>query len=958
MILPVVLGLTIALAALAPLLTRFLGRDAGWVLASGLAALGVWLAVAVPSDGVSFDAPWVPTLDVALRLRADGLALLFALLVLVIGAVVLAYSARYLPPGRAPGFYGLMTAFAAAMLGLVLADDVVLLFVMWEATTLCSFFLIARSGTAAREPAIRTLLITAGGGLSLLAAVATMVVHTGTTQLSTIIADPIWGADPVFATVVGLLVAVAAFTKSAQFPFHSWLPDAMVAPTPVSAYLHAAAMVKAGIYLLMRFSPALGEVPAWNLALIVTGLVTAVMGALFALHRHDLKGLLAYSTVSQLGLLVAAIGVGTTTALVAAAVHTVGHALFKSALFMLVGVVDRQTGTRDLRELSGLWRTKPGTATALVLAALSMAGVPPLLGFLSKESLLATMLEAPGPAWTGPLAAAVTVLASALTFAYAGRIVLGTLAGPLAPAGVVEARAAFLVPAALPALVGLALGPAALLLDPLVTGAAVASTGVATAQADLALWHGVSPELFLSMAVIGIGTVLVLAREPVDRLLDRPLFPGSGVAATEAWRRSTLATGAWVGDFTDSDTPRRHLAVPLLGLLVLAGVGVAAADLPPFDAALSRPLDWLLVGMLAVGVAGLAAARSRLAAVALLGFVGFGVTLWFFTLGAVDVALTQLLVEILTVVIIVLLLLRLPQRFHRSPRQHTIGAGVLAVGAGVAATVGVLTLTGRPGLSPVGGFFVTQAEAETGGTNVVNTILVDFRALDTLGEYTVLGIAGIAVLVALDARGLLPGRRSPGGDRWDSALRRAHDNAVFGRSLTRLVGPVVVVLSALYLLRGHTAPGGGFIAALIGGAGFALVYLTATHPGSRLRWPYLALIGGGVVIGILVGLLGLAGGSFLTPLHGEVLGISLTTALLFDVGVYLAVVGVVLLALRRLGVSVPRTERDPRPSRNGADPDAPPPEGRDGVADAEPDPADPDPAHADREHRSAPKELR
>ncbi|OLT46221.1 hypothetical protein BJF85_17450 [Saccharomonospora sp. CUA-673] len=350
------LAIVLLSCALALPLTHRLGRNSGWVLAAPLlVAAGLLVAVAEPAGPVDEVWPWMPTLGVDFALRLDGLSLLFSLLVLVIGAGVLIYSTRYLGSnGRHGSFYLLMTVFALAMLLLVLTDNLVVLFVAWEATTLCSFFLIARPGPHARESAIRTLLVTAAGGLALLAAVVVVAVGTGTTRISAALADPIWHENAGFVVAVAALVAAAAFTKSAQFPFQAWLPDSMVAITPVSAYLHAAAMVKAGIYLLLRFSPALAGEQVWSLLLISAGLITALFGAVAALRRYDLKELLAFSTVSQLGLLVAMIGVGTPAALTAALVHTVAHALFKSALFMLVGVIDLQAGTRDIRKLADL----------------------------------------------------------------------------------------------------------------------------------------------------------------------------------------------------------------------------------------------------------------------------------------------------------------------------------------------------------------------------------------------------------------------------------------------------------------------------------------------------------------------------------------------------------------------------------------------------------------------------
>ena len=408
--------------------SRALGRDAGWVLAAPLLAAAGVLIAAWTGDVRTEHHPWIPAVGVDLDLRLNGLALVFAMIVLVIGAAILAYSSRYLSRDRAesrPGsFYLLMTAFAASMLLLVLADNIVVLFVAWEFTSFTSFFLIGRSGDHARDPAIRTLLVTVGGGLALLAAVALMAVRTGTASLSGVLASDVW-SEAGFTTTVAVLLAVAAFTKSAQFPFQAWLPDSMVAISPVSAYLHAAAMVKAGIFLLLVFSPVLAGNPVWSALLIGSGLITALLGAVSAIRRHDLKGLLAYSTMSQLGLLVTAIGIGTPVALTAAIVHTVAHALFKSALFMLIGVVDHEAGTRDLRELAARHVRMPVTGTAIAVAALSMAGIPPLFGFISKEGLVEAALGTPGPAWLPVLVTAGIALTSVFTVAYSGRLVLG-----------------------------------------------------------------------------------------------------------------------------------------------------------------------------------------------------------------------------------------------------------------------------------------------------------------------------------------------------------------------------------------------------------------------------------------------------------------------------------------------------------------------------------------------------
>ena len=910
----VILALAVLLVPAAGVLGRCAGRNAGWPLAVGLLALAgglvvVWNGRADPG-GVVQEVPWMPTLGISFHLRLDGLGLLFGLLVLVIGGVVVAWSARYLGRGAHASFYTLMTFFAAAMLGLVLADDLVLLFVAWELTTLCSFLLIARSGPEGRDPAIRTFLVTAAGGLCLLTAVAVMWAATGTTRLSAVLADDVWEASPGLAAAVAVLIALAAFTKSAQFPFHAWLPDAMVAITPVSAYLHAAAMVKAGIYLMLRFTEALHAVPVWNVLLVSVGLFTALLGAVLALQRHDLKELLAYSTVSQLGFLTATIGIGTGYAAVGAVVHVAAHALFKAALFMAVGVIDHQAGTRDIRALSGLARTMPATAAIMVLAAASMAGLPPLFGFVSKEAMFKAMAHSPGPDAAVWLAGTVAVLAAACTFAYSARM-LTVLPGRAPADAPREATAAFLAPVAVVALAGPVLGLAGSVAEPLLGAASTAVAG-GGAEPDLGLWHGWSPQLAMSLAVFGLGTVLVLGRRPVDRAIGGRSFPVTGVGVVEAFRRGSIALGEQVGRPTRSDVPHQHLLPPVVVLVVLVAAGLLTVEVPGLYGDPSTLTDWILLVLVLIGVVLALRARSRVALLTMAGDVGFAVALWFYALGAADVALTQLLVEVLTVVVIVLLLNRLPSTFHRTGRLRAWVAAAVAVLVGAGAAAATWLLTDRRALSPAGEYFLEEGEENTGGTNVVNTILVDFRALDTLGELTVLGVAGIAIVVAIESRGLLPKRPSPITEPDTSPIRGPQDNTMVLRVTARTLGPVIVALSLFFLLRGHNAPGGGFISALIGAAGIALIYLTAPDDRvSRMRLPYTRFIGAGVVVAVVVGLLGLLEGSFLRPLHVDVLGLHVTTALIFDVGVYLAVVGVIVAAISRLGVD----EKEPKPLR-------------------------------------------
>ena len=931
---------TVALVGVTMVATRVMGRNAGWLAAlvlGGLAfAVGMRLPEVLGTSGgigvVTETAPWIPSLDISLGLRLDGLSALFLIIVLGIGALVMAYSARYMSARNVhphTGYFAWMLLFAFAMTGLVLANDLILLFVFWELTTLCSFFLINRSGDRAGPPAVRTLLVTAMGGLSLLFAVVLMVTRTGTTVLSEALASSVWSEDPGFSATIAVLVAVAAMTKSAQFPFHMWLPDAMVAPTPVSAYLHAAAMVKAGIYLLMLFSPALAGTLVWQSILISTGLITAVMGAVFALRCFDLKEIMANSTISQLGLIVALIGLGTPAALATAALYTMAHALFKASLFMVVGIVDRQAGTRDIRLLRGLWRRMPVTFATTVLALLSMAGVFPLLGFISKEYLLGAMLDAGDSAWVGVALAAVAVFASSTTFAYSGRILLGAffdyrgsnrvdeeLDEHRLHEDVQEARPLLVGSALVPALLGLVLGPAIAVLHPLMGAAGSAASGEAY-SASFALFGGLTIELAMSLTIIGLGLLAISQRRPLDTFFEGRLLRFTAIDVVDGIRTGFIALGTRVGNATRSDAPAPHLATPwiVVGLVVIAAVltrpslGDLVYDGEPWT-------DLLWLGLLAVTVIPAVFTRSRLVALVLVGGAGFVVALWFFVLGAVDVGVTQLLVELLTVVALVLILRRLPALFHTVGRARQIASGAVALGVGAVATWATLAFTGRRDISPVGQYFLDEAYQDTGGTNVVNTILVDYRALDTFGELTVIAVAGIVLMGILRSRPLLADR-SPSVEGWaGTALARTIDNTLPVRVLSRWAAPLIILLSFHLFWRGHYEAGGGFIAALVGATGFGLAYLGASADrGAPVRWPYRGLLASGVIVAVLSGVGGYLVGSFLKPVR---FGIPLpwggeyafTSAMVFDLGVYLAVLAIIIAVINELG-GVRESERAP-----------------------------------------------
>ncbi|MBB0243265.1 DUF4040 domain-containing protein [Streptomyces alkaliphilus] len=922
----------IGLACLVPLLDRRLGRNTGYVLAAGFLIVGALLWGRAPGGAdepvVTTELPWLPALGVTAELRLDGLAAMFCLLILGVGALIMAYCARYLSEhGNHRAVYTLLTLFAGAMLGLVMASDIILLVVFWELTTICSYFLIGDAGPHAVRAARKAFLVTASGGLALLAGMVLLAVAAGTTDLTVILAEPETVLASPLAPAIGALIIVAAVTKSALVPAHSWLPGAMAAITPVSAYLHAATMVKAGIYLLMRFSGLFAGEAAWSAALLIIGLASAVFGAAWALRQHDLKRLLAYSTVSQLGLLTAAIGVGTPTALSAAILHTLAHALFKATLFMLVGIIDHEAGSRDIRELSGLRRVMPVTAAMTGLAGLSMAGVPPLLGFVSKEYLFQGFLDADVTPWAGPAAGAVAVIASALTFAYGLRIFYGAFGGPTVQTELYEPARAFLAPAAFAALLGLVLGPAVGLLDPIV-GWALVDVYPTAGEVSFYFWHGLSPELAMTAITIAIGLGLFLARARVERVLLRIPVAGN---LFERGYEGLLRFGALVGRPDRTGSPASILVRPVLGLIALGTAAALALDNGPLPGLVgdhSAAPDWPILVLLVIVVLGCVMTGSALTALALLGTAGLVVALWFLLAGAPDVAMTLLLVEVLTAVVAVLVLTRLPARFRRPRPRRAVGSAAVAVLAGLAAAGATLLFTGARDISPVGDYFLRRAEPETGGRNVVNTILVDFRGLDTLGEAAVLGAVTLGLLMLLGSRSVPEaGRTAPPAD------------ALVMRVAFRMLAPVMLALSAYLFLRGHYQPGGGFIAALVAGTAIAFGYLASGRVpgrGSRLLRPG-PLTAGGLILSIGTALTAhLVGEAFFTPLRGSldlpVIGyLPLTSSLLFDLGIYLFVLGLVLAAVDRLGDGLPGGF-DPSGGHDGSGHPSPGPSGARGAA--------------------------
>jgi multicomponent Na+:H+ antiporter subunit A len=747
------------LAFAAPWLVRVFAHRGGWLLCLlPLALTGYFLSLIGPvtrGGPLTARLPWVPPLGVDLSFHLDGLSLLFALLICGVGALVVIYAGSYLEgEPRLGRFYFWLLLFMAAMLGLVLAGNLVTLFVFWELTSLASFFLIGFDDRheASRSVALQALLVTGLGGLALLAGFLLLGLAAGSLELPVLLtAGETVRSHPLYLPIL-LLILAGAFTKSAQFPFHFWLPSAMAAPTPVSAYLHSVTMVKAGVYLLLRLSPALGGTAAWHGILEVVGGATMLAGICLAVLQTDLKRLLAYSTVSSLGTLVFLIGLDLPLSIEAALTYLLGHALYKGALFMVAGAVDHATGSRDVSRLGGLFRRMPLPGAAAVVAALSMAGVPPLLGFIGKELFYEVVLTAPRAAVPSSI---VAVLTSILMVAAACIVALRPFFGrPGAAAGEAHPVPAglWLGPVILAAL-GLAVGLFPVRIGtPLITPAIAAVLG-RPAAFELALWHGFTPVLAFSVITLAFGWGVYRLHERLCRTARRLPGPGAwGPArAYELCLAGLLTLAAWQTRVLQNGRLRLYLLTTVAATVTLVGFTLATRAglrlVPGQVQALPRDLVVAALVLAAVGVA--LRSGSRLVAIVAMGVVGYGVALIFVQFGAPDLAMTQFSIETMTVVLFVLVFHRLPLFSLLAGRKRRLLDALVALGTGAIMTLLTLVvLTERQG-SRLAGFFAEQSLPAAHGRNLVNVILVDFRAIDTLGEIAVLALAGTGVLALL-----------------------------------------------------------------------------------------------------------------------------------------------------------------------------------------------------------------
>ncbi|MEV0216943.1 Na+/H+ antiporter subunit A [Micromonospora sp. NPDC050695] len=924
MLVLLILHLVAALAA--PLLVRWWGTRACYPLALAPAAAFCWAVARTPAvdDGgaVVETYPWIGQLGLDIALRLTTLSWLMTLLIGGVGALILVYSARYFDTGS-PGlaqYAAVLVAFAGAMLLLVLADDLLLLYVGWELTTIFSYLLIGHSTErrSSRWAAAQALTVTTLGGLSMLVGFILLGEHAGSYRWSEIAAQPLPGGGYLITAV--LLILAGALSKSAVLPFNSWLPVAMAAPTPVSAYLHAAAMVKAGVYLLGLLAPALATVGPWRPVVQVAGLATMLLGGWAALRQTDLKLLLAYGTVSQLGLLVAVTGSGTPDAALAGVAMLLAHALFKAALFLVVGIIDHGAGTRDLRELSGLRHWSRPLFVVAVLAAASMAGVPPLVGFVAKEAVFAAFLDQ-------PVLLAGFVAGTVLTVAYSARFLWGAFSDRSGVEPVHPHRIAgpMLAPPAVLAAVGLLAGPAAGGLDGLLRPYADLLGRV---DAHLALWPGPTPALGLSVLALVGGGLLFAARGPLAPVLARLRSPVRGSQGYE-WvvgrfdRLAIEVTGA-----TQRGSLPQYLGIILVTLVLLPGGAMLAASpwrarIPLWDS----PLQPVVVVVIAVAAVLAVGARRRLTAMLLVGMTGYGTAMLFVLHGAPDLALTQFLVETATIAVFVLVLRRLPERFSARPLRRSrwtrraIGVAVGVVAAGLS-----LVAAGARRAPDISAVFPDLAVVQGYGRNVVNVTLVDIRAWDTMGEIAVLVVAatGVASLIFERSRtGPRPRRpesdwrvNRPGRPVWLRGGPTLYEErrSIVLEVVIRLIFHTVVLFSLFLLFSGHNAPGGGFAGGLVAGLALAVRYLA----GGRYELTEAAPVGAGVVLGAGLAV-SVGSGLVALLLSGQVLESAkverplpligdayLVTSIFFDIGVYLVVVGLVLDILRSLGAEVDR----------------------------------------------------
>lgn len=888
-------------------------------LASFLAFTGLMIHAPAVLRGevVTARFDWLPGLGLNANFMLDGLGFLFATLILGIGMLIILYARFYLsrhdPMGQ---FYTYLLLFQGAMVGIVLSDNILLLLVFWELTSLSSFLLIGywKHLPAGRQGARMALAVTGSGGLAMIAGMLILGNIVGSYDLSVILQNKeAIQASPWYLPAL-LLILLGCFTKSAQFPFHFWLPHAMAAPTPVSAYLHSATMVKAGIFLMARMWPVLAGTPEWFYIVATTGLVTMVVGAVIALFKDDLKALLAFSTVSHLGLITMLLGFGTKVAAVAAMFHIVNHATFKAALFMSAGIVDHETGTRDIKRLGGLRHLMPVTFGIATIAALSMAGIPPLNGFLSKEMMLE---EAFHTTWLDShvvipaLAVFAALFSAAYSFRYISHVFLGPERQDYPHAPHDPGPGLWLSPAILVLLVVVIGLNSATIAGPVVSASAQSVIGGELPYFKLKLWHGFTPALYMSIVAVLGGLLLLALHRHLERVWDNLPRP-EAKAIFDAIIDLLTQISRTITDGLHNGVISRYAAIMIA---FTVGIGYYAyatgtTGLPtrvPLEAPIIPIIGWIcLVG---ATLAIMWFHRNRLLSLVLIGVVGLIVSMAFNYLSAPDLALTQISVEVVTMILLLLSLNFMPtQTPVDSTKARKLRDAAISVVAGLGAGGLIYALMVRDFAFPtISGYHLANSYKGGGGTNVVNVILVDFRGFDTFGEIIVLGIAAL-VIFALAESVLSSNVRAYLLNRKPHWPQSGDAHPLMMVVVTRVMMPIALMVGAYIFFRGHNQPGGGFIAGLVVAIAFLMQYMASGYTWTieRQRFYYHATIGWGVLIAAATGLGAWFNNMpFLTSdfgyLHWPPLEeFEWATAMLFDTGVFLAVLGAVLLALDSL----------------------------------------------------------
>ena len=908
------------LGALLPGLMNSAGRVACagvTFMVSLLAFIGLMthLPAVMAGELVTARLDWVPLLGLNVTLMLDGLGFFFAMLILGIGLLIIAYARFYLSREDNMGeFFTYLLLFQGAMVGIVISDNILILLVFWELTSLSSFLLIGywKHLPEGRQGARMALTVTGMGGLAMIGGMLLLGQIVGSYDLSVILQNRnLIQASPMYLPAL-ILILLGCFTKSAQFPFHFWLPHAMSAPTPVSAYLHSATMVKAGIFLMARMWPVLSGTPEWFMIVTTAGLITMLLGAVIALFKHDLKSLLAFSTVSHLGLITMLLGTGTAFGAMAAMFHILNHATFKAALFMSAGIIDHEAHTRDIRRLGGLRHLMPVTFVIASLAALSMAGIPLLNGFLSKEMMLeeATHTALFGMPLLVPVMATIGSLFSA---AYCFRFISHTFLGPQRddyPATPHDPPVGLWLPPAILVVLVVAIGVAPFLAEPFikVVTASVLGDAAELPKAYFKIWHGLVPALYMSMIAVVGGLLMLLIFKPALGVWDKAARPEAkhifdAVIASAVSLARRIIAPLHDGAFT------RYAAIMAVTVMAVSyhawatgTVGAPTRSVQPAN--FVQIAGWLMLVAATCGLVILH--RNRLLSLILIGIVGLVVSVGFVFFSAPDLAMTQLTVEVVTIILLLLALNFLP---NHTPVESSVlrrtRDGTVAVAAGLGAAALSYHYLLRDTIAPsISDFHLANSYKGGGGTNVVNVILVDFRGFDTYGEIIVLGIAALIIYALTEA--LLDGPvRARLLNRKPDQPRSGGMHPMMMVVVTRVIMPVVLMVGFYIFWRGHNVPGGGFIAGLVVSIAVVMQYMASgfSWTSARLRYPYHGVIGTGVLIAGLTGIGSwFFGKPFLTSDFTYVRippfeKFELATAALFDLGVFLAVVGAVMLSL-------------------------------------------------------------